>query len=165
MLLCKVKIKQSKVLKKQKGLFADEDISKKSVVFIFPLIKRIKYISEKNFNKSWAKMNPSAKDLAIRSSGVRYVGSIFLYGLPGDDKKSIYLNHSNTPNLLYHCGICFAKKNIKKGDELTVDYGYFDTATSDDFINIETGKNVKKYSSEMALKKSTKELLSLLNSK
>ena len=160
--LFKVKVGKSKILKNQKGLFATEDIPKKSPVFIFSLIKDLKIISEKEFNKSWTTKTPSKKDLVIRKSGVRYIGDLFLYGKPEHDKKSIYINHSDKPNLLYHCGICFAKKDIKNNDELTVDYRYFDTEKSDNFFNVETGNKLERYNSEEVFIKSTQELLRLL---
>lgn len=156
---------RTKILKSTiegRGLFAMENIPKKSVVFIFPVLKNLRIISEKDFNKSWDTKNPTKKDLIIRKSGVRYIQDFFLY-CTKDERKTLYFNHSDNPNILYHCGIGFAKQSIKSGQELTIDYKYFDTNRSDNFINIETGRKVKKYSSDYLLKKSTEELLDLLN--
>lgn len=156
MVYFKTKVQKSTI--EGKGLFAQENIPKKSVVFIFPVFKYFKTLPEKEFDKSWLKKNPAKKDLIIRKSGVRYIRDIFLY-YSKNEKKTQYVNHSDNPNILYHCGIGFAKKNIKKGEELTVDYRYFDTKNSDNFINRETGKKLKKYNSDAVLKKSAEELL------
>ncbi len=139
-----------------------EPIPKKSIVFIFPVSKNLRIISEKDFNKSWATKNPTKRDLIIRRSGVRYIKDYFLF-CTKDEKKTLYINHSDHPNILYHCGIGFAKRSIKSGEELTVDYRYFDTSKSDNFINVETSKKVEKHHSDNLLKKSTQELLDLLS--
>ena len=161
MILSRTKIKKSAIA--GKGLFAMVNIPKKSVVFIFPVLKNLQIITEKDFNRSWVTKNPTKRDLVIRKSGVRYIKDYFLYCVK-DEKKTLYFNHSDHPNILYHCGIGFAKQNIKKNAELTVDYRYFDTSKSDNFINVETRKKVRKYNSDYLLKKSTQELLDLLNS-
>jgi len=161
MLFFKTKIQKSNI--EGSGLFAEENIPKKSIVFIFLISKNSKTISEEKFNESWKRKKPTQKDLIIRRSGVRYIRSIFLYCIK-NERKTLFFNHSNRPNILYHCGIGFAKFDIKAGEELTIDYKYFDTNQSDNFINIETGKKVEKYESDYLLKKSTKELLDILNS-
>lgn len=160
MIFYRTHVKKSKIA--GRGLFAMEKIPKKAVVFIFPILKNLKIIFEKDFNISWNKKKPTKRDIIIRKSGVRYIRNLFLY-CTKDERKTLYFNHSNRPNILYHCGIGFAKQNIKSGEELTIDYTYFDTSKSDNFINIETGKKVKKYNSDYLLKKSTEELLNLLN--
>jgi hypothetical protein len=50
MLLFKTKVKRLPL--GEKGLFSEEAIPKKSVVFIFPLAKNVAALSEKEFNKS-----------------------------------------------------------------------------------------------------------------
>ena len=159
MILFKTQIKKSKI--SGKGLFASEKIPKKSVVFILPLLKNTKAISGKDFNKIWAKKKPTKKDIYLRKEAVRYIQDIFIYSVKGD-KKTLYINHSDNPNILYHCGIGFAKKDIKNGDEITVDYRYFDTDKSDNFINKETGQKMIKPSADYLLKQSTMELFNLL---
>jgi hypothetical protein len=74
-----------------------------------------------------------------------------------------YLNHSQDPNLIYHCGFLFALRNIEVGDELTVNYGYF-LAIDDveSFQDIKSGKIITGLSGQEALLFSTRELLTLL---
>ncbi|MEM1010456.1 MAG: SET domain-containing protein [Myxococcota bacterium] len=62
-------------------------------------------------------------DELMLKSGVRWIGDVFLYNPQMGHEE--HLNHSSSPNLLYHCGICFAKRAIRAGEELTVDYKYF----------------------------------------
>lgn len=160
MILFKTRIGESPIA--QKGLFAAEAIPRKSVVFVFPALKNVHFISETEFNKAWTNPNPAKRDVLIQKSGVRYIGKTFLYCSAGE-KETLFFNHSDNPNILYHCGIGFAKKNIKNGEELTIDYRYFDTEKSDNFVNVETGKMLRKYTAEEALRKSAKELSELLN--
>jgi hypothetical protein len=96
-------------------------------------------------------------------TGARFVNDIFLY-TDGTARLENYINHSFKPNLLYHCGICFAKENISKYTELTVDYKYV-LAKGDavSFADSVTGEVVDGMDDVECLKQSTSELLNILN--
>ena len=65
--------------------------------------------------------------------------------------------------MLYHCGIGFALRDIKKDEMLTVNYEYLLSETDfENFIDWETGKVVKGLSGLESLTRSTEELLRLL---
>ena len=98
----------------------------------------------------------------IIQSAVRLVGDYFVYNSKITDEE--YINHSETPNMLYHCGILFAKQPIAVGDELTVDYKYF-LATNDvhAFDDRDTGKQVTGLSAKQALIESCREVMALFS--
>jgi hypothetical protein len=138
------------------GLFAHEFAPKGSVVGILTLGANIMRCNE------YQEAQRQNNDL-IRRTGARWVDDYFLYGCEiGPDE---YLNHSFRPSLLYHCGICFAMRDIFPGDELTVNYQYL-LATEDAtaFVDHETGRLVDGLPAREALCASGRELLLLLSS-
>lgn len=137
------------------GLFAAEEIKKSEVVMLWAVNTFM--ISEKDYNEA----QKSNNQIMIKT-GCRYVDGIFLY-TDVHPKLENYINHSFSPNMLYHCGICFAKQDIAVGEELTVDYRYI-LAVDDDnaFIDKKTSQKVDGYDSETCLLKSTEELLKIL---
>lgn len=137
------------------GVFANEDIKIGDVIMLWSL--RAFIVNENEYNEA----QKSNNQIMIQT-GCRYVDSIFLYT---DDKPRIenYVNHSFEPNMLYHCGICFAKTDIIKGTELTVNYKYV-LAVNDanSFVDQVTGIKVDGLDSKTCLIQTTKELLELL---
>ena len=97
------------------GLFTLVSVRKGSVVANFG--HDCELISEKGYQEEQKKGN----ELLIKS-GVRWVGKNFLYNNQIGNEE--YINHSNQPTLLCHCGVCFATKDLEPGDELTIDYRY-----------------------------------------
>jgi SET domain-containing protein len=98
----------------------------------------------------------------IIQSAVRLIGDYFVYNAKITDEE--YINHSSTPNMLYHCGILFAKKPIAIGDELTADYKYF-LATDDvhAFDDRDSGKQVTGMDARQALLASCQEVMELFS--
>jgi SET domain-containing protein len=101
-------------------------------------------------------------DELIIQSAVRLVGEYFVYNAKITDEE--YINHSDTPNMLYHCGILFAKMPIAVGDEMTVDYKYF-LATDDvhAFDDRNTGMQVTGLDAKEALLQSCREVMELFS--
>lgn len=94
-------------------------------------------------------------------TGIRWVGRYFVHA------KTIaadaYINHSNDPSLLYHCGVSFARRDLEAGDELTIDYRLF-LAEDDEaaFCDVATGEMVRGLPPKEALLKSGGQLAKLL---
>jgi len=86
------------------GLFTNKSIPLKSILAI----------------PDKALFTDNYKGIEIKQSATRYCLKYFQYGdiVSTED----YLNHSNDPNCMYHCGVLFAIKNINNEDELTIDY-------------------------------------------
>ncbi len=152
MLYVKTEIKNSDV--NGKGLFLLENVKIGQIIALFA--ENSKYITEEEYQEEQRNNNE-----IIIMSGVRYVGKYFLYTEEIGNEE--YINHSSNPTVLYHCGICFAKRDLKIGDELTVDYKYF-LATNDvnKFTDKTTNSIVDGIPPHEALLQSTRELLEML---
>lgn len=75
-----------------------------------------------------------------------------------------YVNHSFTPNGLWHLGFVFATADLPAGTELTVDYRYFIHEGEDvGFADSTTGKRIIGMPAQDALRESTLQLMSLLS--
>ncbi len=101
-----------KIRGKGEGLFASKDIKKEEVLFKVDLSKQKSYTSKEILKKT----NNNHADYV---GGGRYVISFHPYS---------YMNHSCNPNIVIKYetiakSIFVAMKDIKKGKELTYDYG------------------------------------------
>lgn len=109
MLYVKAETRMSQI--EGRGLFILEPVKKGHV--IANLGQGALVLPEKTYLKAQRHRNP-----LILETGVRWVGPYFLYNAVIDLED--YINHSCKPTMLYHCGLCFAKRNLPVGTELTV---------------------------------------------
>jgi hypothetical protein len=136
------------------GIFSEEHIKKGEVIMIWSINSDI--FDEKTYD-----IEQRSGNKIVIDSGARYVSNYFLWS----DKPRIenFINHSSHPNVLYHCGICFAMCDIAPEEELTVDYRYIlsenDCAA---FIDIKTGKIVEGVNGKQCLKETSVMLLNIL---
>lgn len=149
--------KKSSINTVEKGLYTAEPILKKSVVSLFT--ESCFFCTESEYNQEQERGNHR-----IIRTGVRYIHDIFLFEktMNYEEDKFNYINHSFTPNTLYHCGILFATEDIPAHSELTVDYRLF--LSENDlfkFIDGETQKEVTGFSGKEALAYSTQQLTDL----
>jgi hypothetical protein len=114
------------------------------------------YITEEEYNKKQA-----AGDIIMIKTGARYIGNVFLY-TDGRDRYENYINHSKHANILYHCGVCFALRDIRAGEELYVDYRYVLSENDIESFKDNSGRLVKGCSD--ILLETTEKLLELLRS-
>lgn len=152
----KLFVKTSKI--QGTGLYAGESIKAGDVVMLW--MSEATIITEAEYNQ-----RQEADDKLIKTTGVRYIGSYFLHT---DEKPRYenYINHSFTPNILYHCGICFALKDIECGEELTVNYSYLlSESDSMGFVDERTGLKVSGLPYELGLMDTCKQLLQLIKNK
>lgn len=153
MFLYKVETRESEIA--GRGVYAAEPIAAGAVVGLLNHHNLI--MSETEYQDAQRR----GEELIIQSA-VRLVGGYFIYNGQITDEE--YINHSETPNMLYHCGILFAKQPIAIGDELTVDYKYF--LAADDvhrFDDRDTGRAVTGLDAKQALVESCREVIELFS--
>ena len=160
MFLYKVESKKSPI--EGEGLYTLEDIKKGSVVFYWGAEQTAgdKIISEAEYLEK----RKDLTDDTFQKTAVRWVGDKFIHctewGL------DCYMNHSYNPNILYYCGLGFAKEDIKQGEELLANFQYFlsenDTAFFDDK---DTGKKVIGLKSVQGLEQQAQEIFKLFSDK
>ncbi|MBD3388749.1 MAG: SET domain-containing protein-lysine N-methyltransferase [Candidatus Altiarchaeales archaeon] len=152
MFFIKAEVRASRIA--DEGVFTLEDIAKGQVVGNLGV--GVKAMTEGEYHEGQRK----GSELVIRT-GARWVSDQFLHkGIIEDEE---YLNHSFDPNLLYHLGMLFAKRDIKSGEELTVNYEYL-LAEDDEFSFCDsgTGRKVDGLDGYNALARSAKELVDVL---
>jgi hypothetical protein len=152
MLFVRTAVQQSKIA--GEGLFLTEPVRKGRIVSIHAANAEILTQSE------YQREQGSGSELVLRS-GIRWVGQYFLcaQAMPTES----YMNHSDDPSLLYHCGISFARRDLGPGDELTIDYTLF--LAEDDitgFVDVTTGRALNGRPPREALIASAKQLVELL---
>jgi len=100
-------------------------------------------------------------DKIFQKTAARWVHSWFMHCEDwGDD---CYINHSFNSNILYYCGIGFAKRDIKKDEELNINYHYILSNKDPAFFkDTETQEEVIGLNSEKCLNNSAKELVHLI---
>ncbi len=152
MLYIKNELRKSKIC--GLGLFTLEKIKKGRIIGNFSHNANV--MTEEEYQKEQGIGNS-----LIIQSAVRWAGKLFVYN--SEIGNEDYINHSDDPNILYHCGLCFALKDIDAGEELTINYRYF-LAENDvgAFMDAFTGEKIDGLSSKESLLRSSQELIKLL---
>lgn len=153
----KLTVKQSSIA--GHGLYTDELIKKGELIMFWMADAHL--IKETDYN-----LKQSLGDIQMISTGARYVGDIFLYTDVGPKKNRYenYINHSFNPNVLYHCGICFALRDIQPLEELTTDYTYLlSESDQESFVDEASNKVVRGVSWQQCLMQTTKQLINLVS--
>jgi SET domain-containing protein len=99
------------------GVFADQFIRKDAKMWRF-VYGFDRYYTRKRL----AKLPKPAKDY-IRLHGYQW-GNEILLSMDYDT----FMNHSENPNTYFHNGYVLARRNIRKGEEITNDYRAFEAA-------------------------------------
>lgn len=85
------------------------------------------------------------------------------YTLSPDWPDECYINHSFTPNGLWHLGFVFALADLPAGSEITVDYRHLlPPGQAEDFADSATGETIVGLSWQESLASSTRALAELL---
>jgi hypothetical protein len=139
-----------------KGLFAVQPLAKGTIVCCFTLGSEV--ITEQQFVQACADGVHR-----IMRTGTRYAGRYFTVGNEAADYN--FINHSFEPNLLSHCGLVLAKRDVAAGEELTLDYRLLvepsDVAAYDDAA---TGRPIRGLTARETILRSARELIALLES-
>jgi uncharacterized protein len=99
------------------GVFADQLVRKDAKMWRF-VYGFDRYYTRKRL----AKLPKPAKDY-IRLHGYQW-GNEILLSMDYDT----FMNHSENPNTYFHDGFVLARRNIRKGEEITNDYRAFEAA-------------------------------------
>ena len=137
-----------------KGCFAAEAVPAGKIVCCFTLGSEV--ITEEQFLRGCAEGVPR-----ILRTGTRYAGKYFTVGNEGEPYN--FINHSFEPNLLSHCGLILARRDVGAGEELTLDYRLLidptDVAAYDDAA---TGRPIRGFTAKAAILRSARELIELV---
>jgi uncharacterized protein len=105
------------------GVFAAEFIAKETKIWRF-----VEGFDRCYTPKQFARLPKPAREF-LKSYGYRVEGEI-LFTVDNDH----YINHSDRPNTYLKNGYTIAKRNIRKGEEITNDYREFDPALCAGFL-------------------------------
>ncbi len=111
MILPRYTIAASQIAGAGKGLFLDEAVTRGRVI-----------IAPDNIHTVWpeSRLRAYAADSIEVESSVRWFEDQF--SLTPEWSDECYVNHSFTPNGLWHLGFIFAQQALAPGTELTIDY-------------------------------------------
>jgi hypothetical protein len=140
-----------------KGLFPLERVKKGTIVRSFTTGSKI--ITEDEYLQAIREGN-----YPIIRTGTRYLGKY--YTVTDDPDADLnFFNHSFSPNLLVHCGVVIAMRDIPAGEELTIDYRYLIDDTElgvyDDAL---TGRPIRGLPARQTLLETTRQLIAILQS-
>jgi hypothetical protein len=140
-----------------KGLFAVENVKRGTIVCSFTTDAEV--ITERQYVDAIEK-----NEYLVVRTGTRYVGRYFTYTQQPDSELNFF-NHSFEPNLLCHCGVVIALRDIPAGEELTVDYRTLIDSTDIGVYNdTKSGRPIKGFSARETLLRTTRQLLEIVES-
>ena len=137
-----------------KALFAAEAVRRGTIVCSFTLGAEV--TTEEEYVNAVAEGRQP-----VMRTGTRYAGRYFTFG--NVDALYNFINHSFTPTLLCHCGVVLALRDLKAGDELTLDYRtLIDTTNVGIYNDAVTGREIRGLSARETLLKTARELVALV---
>src|SRR4051812_2312016 len=137
-----------------KGLFASERVPLGKIICFFPMGADL--MTEDRFLEAV----PKNEQPLVRTA-TRYAGRYYTHG--NEAEPYTFINHSFAPNLLCHCGVVMANRDIAEGEELTLDYRtLIDDSDVGVYRDAVTGKEIRGFSARQTLLRTTRELLGIL---
>ena len=139
-----------------KALYASQPIPRGTIVCSFTLGSDV--TTEDEYVRAVAENRQP-----VTRTGTRYAGRYFTFG--NVDAPYNYVNHSFKPNLLCHCGVVLALRDIAAGEEMTLDYRTLIDSTDVGLYNdAVTGREIRGYAARETLLKTARELIELVES-
>ena len=139
-----------------KALFAAEPVRRGTIVCSFTLGSGV--TTEQEYVRAVAENRQP-----VTRTGTRYAGKYFTFG--NEDAPYNFVNHSFNPTLLCHCGVVVALRDVKAGEELTLDYRtLIDTTDVGIYNDAVTGREIRGLSAKETLLKTARELIALVES-
>src|SRR5206468_1580888 len=91
----------------------------------------------------------------------RYAGKYYTIG--NETEPYTFLNHSFTPNLLCHCGVIVARRDIPAQEELTLDYRTLvDDTDLGTYHDSSSGKEIRGFSARETLLRTAREFIEIV---
>jgi len=138
-----------------KGLFPLEGVKRGTIVCSFTTDAKV--ITEREYMDAIEK-----NEYLIVRTGTRYVGKYFTHTEEPDTELNFF-NHSFEPNLLCHCGVVIALRDIGVGEEFTVDYRTLVDSTDIGVYNdAKSGQVIKGFSARETLLRTTRQMMELM---
>ena len=140
-----------------KGLFPLESVKRGTIVCSFTTDATV--ITEREYVGAIER-----NEYLIVRTGTRYVGRYFTFTNEPDTELNFF-NHAFEPNLLCHCGVVIALRDIRAGEELTLDYRTLVDSTDIGVYNdAKSGQVIKGFSARESLLRTTRQMLELMES-
>lgn len=137
-----------------KGLFLDEPVAAGSIITAPDQIDRTYRLAD-------IQSSPALREQFYASA--RWFED--RYTLSPDWPDECFINHSFTPNGLWHLGFVFALQTLPAGSEITVDYRHLlPPGQAEDFVDALTGESIVGWSWQESLVESTRALAALVAS-
>jgi len=138
------------------GCFAAESVRRGSIVCSFTTGARV--ITEAEYLDACRR-----EDLPLMRTGTRYAGRYFTVG--NENEPYTFINHSFEPNLLCHCGLVVARRDLTDGEELTLDYRYLiDDTDVGIYDDAKSGREIRGFRAKETLLRTARELIELVES-
>jgi hypothetical protein len=140
-----------------KGLFPIDEVKRGTIICSFTTDAKV--ITEREYLDAIEK-----DEYLIVRTGTRYAGKYFTHT---DEPETAlnFFNHSFEPNVLCHCGVVIALRDIAAGEEFTIDYRtLIDDTDMGVYNDAASGKVIKGFSARETLLRTTRKMLELIQS-
>lgn len=160
MILAEHEIRESAI--EGRGVFLKCGVKKGELLVIYTY--GISELIHKDYHDQVCRDLDNSPHQDVVDSSVRYVDNWFIYDAYSKhnacfgSREGDFVNHSFEPTMIYHCGLCFAARDLKAGDELTVDYRYFMSEDLEGFSDRHTGRQIRGFSGREAFVRSLRQL-------
>ena len=139
-----------------RALYAAEPVRKGTIVCSFTLGADV--VTEDEYVRAVADNRQP-----VTRTGTRYAGRSFTYG--NADAPYNLVNHSFRPNLLCHCGVVLALRDIAAGEEMTLDYRtLIDPTDVGIYKDAVTGREIRGHTARETVLRTARELIALVES-
>jgi hypothetical protein len=154
MILPRYHIGPSSIAGAGQGLFIDEPVARGRIITAPDAIPRVHTLDEVLALPDAAHLLPAT----VRWFEDRYT-------ITPEWPDECYINHAFEPNGLWHLGFVFAAKDLRTGDEITVDYRHLlGPGQREEFLDAHSGQPIVGFEWRESLLASTLALAQLLQS-
>lgn len=151
MILPRYRIADSAIPGAGRGLFLDQDLPRGRIVVAPDAIPRV---------YTWTELTALPDQETALAASVRWFEDRFTSTPEWPDE--CYINHGFDANGLWHLGFVFAARDLRAGEELTVDYRHLlGEGQAEAWNDASTGQPIVGWSWQESLARSTRELAAL----